>query len=72
MKKRMPSETERALCPAPPLSRCACGVLFKPTGSPSDNPRKCMTCNRSSWSCLFNTAKEAPNVVPIKRRKRSL
>jgi hypothetical protein len=70
---RQPSETEQALYPAVKLVRCRCGSLFTPTGTPGDNPKKCLPCNRSPWSRLFKKAEPQANVLPISTtaRKRS-
>lgn len=59
MKRRyQPSETHVALHPARELLTCSdCKVKFaaRPTTDhDEDDPGKCLTCNRSSWSKLFS------------------
>lgn len=85
MPKRIyiPSETHHALYPAQAMSTCVeCGVRFvlrstiPHLDSGDDDPEKCLSCNRRSWSRLFNNNQPVDNkgegegdVVSIKRSK---
>lgn len=67
-----PSETHLALHPPSELLLCKCGVSFRPRPETAeDNPKKCLSCNRKSWSVLFPAQEEKPKtqVVPIRGRR---
>lgn len=58
-----PSETHLALHPPQSIAVCKCGVKFavRPTADSDtatadtdDDPKLCLTCNRKSWSRLWN------------------
>lgn len=56
----LPSETDLALHPPRTLIDCPCGVRFEarvstsPDSDSEDDPNLCLTCNRKSWSRLWN------------------
>jgi len=63
---RRPTPTEAALYPSPPLKKCACGVLFAPRPKVGkEDPRKCLTCNRRSWSVLHGFQRHEQGAEPV-------
>lgn len=54
-----PTETHLALHPPQSIAVCKCGVKFamRPitdSDDAEDDPELCLTCNRKSWSRLWN------------------
>lgn len=71
-----PTETHLELYPdTDSLIKCKCGVFFKPRtqNAQGDSPKKCLPCNRKSWSKLFahhSVSVEQAEVVPIRGKVR--
>jgi hypothetical protein len=67
----VPSDTDRALYRPVEILKCRCGVTFQARPEvDGEDPGKCLSCNRSPWSVLFEHAAPKPTaaVRPIRRK----